>query len=74
MHVQLLTQCTQATPPQLRSAVPSGGNLMPTDVASVRVQHDGPATNGQALEHGDGPPVLLDGRPMRSTLDTTIRW
>jgi hypothetical protein len=74
LHVQMLAQCTQAPPPQLRSVVPSGGNLMPTDVASVRVQHDGPAANGQALEHGDGPTVVLDGRPMRSTLDTTFSW
>jgi len=74
LHLQLLAQCTQAPAPQLRSVVPSGGNLMSTDVASVRVQHDGPAQNGQALEHGDGPTVVIDGRPMRSTLDTTFSW
>lgn len=74
LHLQPLAQCTQAPAPQLRSVVPSGGNLMSTDVASVRVQHDGPAQNGQALEHGDGPTVVIDGRPMRSTLDTTFSW
>jgi hypothetical protein len=74
MHLHLLAQVSHAPLPLSRSVVPAGGNLMPSDVTSIRTYHDGPAANDQVLDHGDGPSVLLDGRPMRSTLETRVRW
>ncbi|MBL9079382.1 MAG: hypothetical protein JNL08_17910 [Planctomycetes bacterium] len=73
-HVQLLTQCVQAPQPQLRSVVPSGGNLMPTEVASARASLDGGVGNGVAVDHGDAPSMMLDGQLLRTRWQTQFRW
>jgi hypothetical protein len=52
--------------------MPGGGILMLTDMASCGTSHDGPATPGQAIEHGDGPATVIEGRSYRSVLVTTI--
>jgi hypothetical protein len=54
--------------------MPGGGTWMPAEVAVLTASHDGAAANGQALDHGDGPPLSVDGRTQRSVLSTTVRW
>lgn len=73
-HLLLQAQCAEAPQPAVRTAMPTGGILMPTEVASTRVCHDGAVVSGQAVEHGDGPAVLIDGRTYRSTITTTVTW
>ncbi|MEO6596521.1 MAG: hypothetical protein ABIP94_17355 [Planctomycetota bacterium] len=73
-HLLLRAVCAQGAIPQARTVMPTGGILMPTDVASTRACHDGPVTSGQSIEHGDGPPVTLEGRSHRSAITTTLTW
>lgn len=69
-----LQGCTRhAVVSQARSVMP-GGVLMTSEVGRVTTGHDGVVANGQAIEHGDGPAVTLDGRTSRSALATTVRW
>ena len=74
LHVDLLAQCTHAEPPLLRSIVPSGGNLLPTDIGVARAVHDALVANGRPIDHGDGPTVTLDGRSHRTVMTTQLRW
>lgn len=74
MNLQMLAQCTHAPMPQLRAVVPSGGNLLPSDVSSTRVVHDGAVANGQILDQGQGPIVAIDGQPTPTDLTTRVTW
>lgn len=73
-HLQLLAQCAHTAPPQARGVMPTGGSLTQVDMASARTAHDGGATNGHAIDHGDGPLVVIDGQVYRSTLATVVTW
>lgn len=74
MSVRLLVQDRYAPLPTARSVMPGGGVLMPTEAGKSLAAHDGIVANGQAIEHGDGPAVNLEGRAWRSSLATTIQW
>jgi hypothetical protein len=73
LHAQMLIQCVHAPAAPLRNVAPTGGLLMPQELASTRAWHDGSAVRGQTIEHGDGPVLQLDGRAFRSTLSTVVR-
>jgi hypothetical protein len=72
LHLLLRTTSAGAPIPTARSVMPGGGILMLTDMASCGTSHDGPATPGQAIEHGDGPATVIEGRSYRSVLVTMI--
>ncbi|HZN39156.1 MAG TPA: hypothetical protein VFD82_10160 [Planctomycetota bacterium] len=72
LHLLLRTTSAGAPIPMTRSVQPGGGILMLTDMASCGTSHDGPAVAGQAIEHGDGPATIIEGRTYRSVLVTTI--
>jgi hypothetical protein len=74
VHLQLHVRQRHAAATQTRSVMPGGGTWMPTEVAVSSAGHDGPAANGQAIEHGDGPTLSADGRGQRTLLLTTVRW
>jgi hypothetical protein len=71
MHAQSVVIDLHA--PMPRAVVP-GGVLMAEEASQVRATHDGIVTNGQLVEHGDGPSVTIDGRSCRSVLTTLVRW
>lgn len=60
--------------PPARTIATSGATLMLGEVARTSSCHDGTVANGQAIEHGDGPTVTIDGRGYRSAIATTVRW
>ncbi|HEB52255.1 MAG TPA: hypothetical protein ENI87_03255 [bacterium] len=72
LHLDLVLQNAVAPPPTLRSVMPSGGSLMPTETEIIHRTHDGAVQPGQTVEHGDGPTVNIDGRPYRSRMTTTV--
>jgi hypothetical protein len=72
LHLLLRTTSAGAPIPMTRSVQPGGGILMLTDMASCGTSHDGPVVAGQAIEHGDGPATIIEGRTYRSVLVTTI--
>lgn len=72
-HVQFMLDNRHTTTPQARSIMP-GGVLMTPEIARTVVNHDGFVANNQALDHGDGPAVNIEGRVFRSMLATAIRW
>jgi len=73
MHLDLDLQVADAPIPPMRSVMPGGGVLMPTTITTTRRKHDGFVANGQTIDHGDGPTVLIEGRGYSSTLSTTLR-
>lgn len=73
MHLQMLAQCAQGEVTAPRRIAPAGALSLPS-VASTRTPHDGAVASGQAIEHGDGPTVRIDGRPYRSALVTSVTW
>ncbi|MFY9344252.1 MAG: hypothetical protein WAT39_17305 [Planctomycetota bacterium] len=73
MHLQLVVDHRHALPPAARAVMP-GGVLMATEVSLTVVNHHGLVGNGTATDHGDGPPVSVEGRGYRSVLATTVRW
>ena len=73
-HLRLRAQQRHGVVPQARSVMPGGGTWMPAEITRVSASHDGAVANGQALDHGDGPAVTVDGRSQRSTLATSVRW
>jgi hypothetical protein len=73
LHANLQLLSVIAPIPAIRSVMPGGGVLMPTQVSSTRRNHDGILTNAVAIDHGDGPPVTLAGRDYRSKMSTTFR-
>ncbi len=72
LHVNLDLLSAMAPVPPMRSVMPGGGVLMQAEVASARNDHDGIITPGQAIQHGDGPRVTIDGREFKSTMSTTF--
>jgi len=73
-HLELLGQCMHFVPPQVQQTLPQGGLLGLTATATSRFAHDGAVAKGQAVEHGDGPLVTIDGRTFRTTLATVVSW
>jgi hypothetical protein len=73
-HGDCEVRCTNAPPPQTRTIMPAGGVWMPTELAIAAANHDGPLRSGQPIDHGDGPPISVEGRSYRSGLATIVRW
>ena len=74
VHLAMLVQSSHAPLPQTRSVMPNGGSLSVIDIASTRVNHGGIVANGQAIDHGDGPMLAIDGRTLRTNITTTVSW
>jgi len=73
-HLAMFAQCTNAPSPTPRGVMPNGGTLGLVDLGSTRINHGGTVPNGQAIDHGDGPTVVIDGRTMRTSVTTTVSW
>ena len=74
VYLQLAACHRFAGAPASRTVATGGATLMLSEVARTSSSHDGTVTNGQAIEHGDGPTVTIDGRSYRSVIATTVRW
>lgn len=74
VYLQLAACHRFAVAPPSRTLATGGATLMLADVARTSSHHDGAVANGQAIEHGDGPTVTIDGRGYRSGITTTVRW
>jgi hypothetical protein len=73
LSLRLTSDDRHGVVPSGRSVMP-GAVLMQPDVARCVTHHDGAVGNGQRIDHGDGPAVVLDGRAYRSSLTTELRW
>lgn len=72
LHASLELLSVIAPTPATRSVMPGGGVLMPARTSSARRNHNGILTNAATIDHGDGPPVTLNGQDYRSRLSTTF--
>ena len=72
-HLDLTLRHSHAPVPAMRSAMPGGGVLMPASISTSLVEHDAAIEWNQAVQHGDGPPLTVEGRSYRSRLTTTIQ-
>jgi hypothetical protein len=73
-HCTSQLRCTHATLPQTRTIMPGGGVWMPSELTIGGSGHTGIVRSGQAFDHGEGPPLAIEGRVCRSALVTTVRW
>ena len=73
LHLGMDLLVCNAPIPMMRTVMPGGGMIMPATLSTARLSHDGTVASGQAIEHGDGPGVLIEGRGYGSTMSTTLR-
>ena len=71
--LDLELRCCHAAASTARNIMPNGV-ITPTDVNGTMVSHRGLVTNGQPIDHGDGPMLPVEGRSWRSSMQTTLRW